>query len=59
MELYLQHFFCRIHNVKKPYNIISFNTTEKALRGKEDTANIRRPSLIAEKREREKERDLG
>lgn len=30
-------------------------TTEKALRGKEDTANIRRPSLIAEKRERKRE----
>ena len=39
MELYLQHFFFRIHNCKKPYNITSFNR-KKALIEKEDTQNI-------------------
>ena len=39
MELYLQHFFFRIHNSKKPYNITSFNR-KKALIEKEDTQNI-------------------
>lgn len=39
MELYLQHFFFRIHNFKKPYNITSFNR-KKALIEKEDIENI-------------------
>lgn len=39
MELYLQHFFFRIHNFKKPYNITSFNR-KKALIEKEDTRNM-------------------
>lgn len=38
MELYLQRFFFRIHNFKKPYNITSFNR-KKALIEKEDTQN--------------------
>lgn len=38
MELYLQHFFFRSHNFKKPY-ITSFNR-KKALIEKEDTRNM-------------------